>query len=99
MCAHLSSTDVIRALGNHIDSRWKHFGTFLHIQPTLMDAIGNDSTHSADYMLDLVSKWVTYQEGSGDLPRTWQTVVEAVRDSGFGQLALDLAKRYEVTLT
>ena len=54
---------------------------------------------SAMCMLDLVSKWVTHQEGTGDLPRTWRSVVEAVRDTGAEQLATDLAEKYGVTLS
>lgn len=65
-----------------------------------MNSIEADQRGKSDLcMLDLVSKWVAHQNGTSDLPRTWQTVVEAVRDSGFGQLASELAEKYRVTLS
>lgn len=92
-------TDVIRALQHKADARWRDFGTFLYFEPSLMDIIAKDNKESPYCMLDLVTKWVTHFEGSGDLPRTWQTVIEAVRDLGYGKLAEELAMKYGVTLT
>ena len=93
-------TEIIKALGQTVDAKWKSFGNFLGAEPTLMDAINkNNFGNTSDCMLDLVSKWVNNQRGTGDLPRTWQTVVEAVRDTGFEQLAKELAEKHGVTLT
>ena len=40
-----------------------------------MESIQRDKGgNSADCMLDLVIKWASNQEGTGTLPRTWQTV-------------------------
>ena len=64
-----------------------------------MDIIEKDRHNVTDCMLELISKWVKHYEGAGDLPRTWQTVVNAVRDSGHGGLAVELARKHEVTLT
>ena len=92
-------TDVMRVLKHHVDARWKNFGFFLHVDSTLIDAIlVHKFANPRDCMLELVSQWVTQQEGTGDLPRTWMTVVEAVRDSGLTQLAKELAKKFELTL-
>ena len=51
-----------------------------------------------DCMLDLLSRWTSKQEGTGTLPRTWQTVVEAVRKTGFPVIAENLAHKHGVTL-
>ena len=50
-----------------------------------------------DCMLDLLSKWTSNQAGTGTLPRTWQTVVEAVKETGFGAIAESLALEHGVT--
>lgn len=92
-------TDVIEALRHEVDANWRHFGTFLHFEPTLMNTIERDHRGSTDCMLDLVTKWVIHHDGTGELPRTWQTVVKAVKNSGHGKLAEELAKKYGVTLT
>lgn len=92
-------TEVIEALRQQVDARWRHFGTFLHFDPTLMDTIDKDNKGSTDCMLDLVTRWVSEDEGTGQLPRTWQTVVNAVKGSGRGKLAEELAKVHRVALT
>ena len=57
-----------------------------------MEAIQRDKGgNPGDCMLDLLGKWTSNQAGTGALPRTWQTVVEAVQDSGDIALAQDLA--------
>ena len=58
----------------------------------MLEAIQRDrGGNTADCMLDLVSKWTSNQEGTGTLPRVWQTVVEAVWYCGDRALAQDLA--------
>ena len=52
-----------------------------------------------DCMLDLLGKWTSNQAGTGTLPRTWQTVVEAVKKTGFLVIAENLARKHGVTLS
>ena len=52
-----------------------------------------------DCMLDLLGRWTSNQTGTGTLPRTWQTVVEAVKKTGFGTIAESLAHKHELTLS
>ena len=95
----VSLTDVIDALKHQVDARWKHFGIHLRFDPALMDTIERDKKESIDCMLDLVNKWMSHYNGSGDLPRTWPTVVKTVSSSGYGELAEELAKKYGVPLS
>lgn len=91
-------TDVTAALRHQVDAKWKHFGSYLRFDPTLIETIDKNSKECADCMLDLVTKWVSKDDGTGDLPRTWQTVVMAVKYSERAQLARDLAKKYGVIM-
>ena len=50
-----------------------------------------------DCMLDLLGRWTSNQAGTGTLPRTWQTVVEAVKKTGFPVIAENLAHQHGVT--
>ena len=52
-----------------------------------------------DCMLDLLGRWTSNQTGTGTLPRTWQTVVEAVKKTGFPVIAENLAQKHGVTLS
>ena len=45
-----------------------------------MDRIDKDRTNIGACMLQLVEDWVWHKDGTGDLPRTWTTVVQAVQD-------------------
>lgn len=84
--------DITEALGTRVNKHWKRFGNSLRFDPTLMDTIEAKNRQCADCMLDLVTKWVRGDEGTGDLPRTWDTVVTAVKASGHKKLAEELAK-------
>ena len=91
-------TDVIQALGGKLDAKWRQFGTALHFEGSLMDTIeSNNGKSVTDCMLDLVTKWVDNYKGSGDFPRTWQTVVEAVRNTKYMKLAKELEKAHVVS--
>ena len=92
-------TEITEALRNQVDAKWKHFGTYLRFDPTVMGTIETDNRKSTDCMLDLVTKWVRKDEGTGDLPRTWETVIKAVKASGHKQLAKELAGEFGVTIT
>ena len=50
-------------------------------------------------MLQLVEKWLAPENGTGDLPRTWETVVQAVKKTGLGRLAEELAEKHGVQLS
>ena len=70
--------DVIEALDGKLDAKWRRFGTFLHVDPPIMDRIEKNKSDVEDCMLQLVEDWVCNKDGTGDLPRTWKTVVQAV---------------------
>ena len=91
--------DVIKALDDQLNARWRMFGTFLYVQPAFMDGISKDTSDVGDCMLRLVEKWLVHENGTGDLPRTWQTVVQAVKDIGKGLLAEQLADKYGVQVS
>ena len=52
-----------------------------------------------DCMLDLLGRWTSNQAGTGTLPRTWQTVVEALKETGFVAIAENLAQKHGLTLS
>ena len=84
--------DVIKALNHQLDAQWREFGTFLYVKPAVMDGISKERSNVASCLLQLVEKWLYYEDGTGDLPRTWKTVVQAVKSTGKGILAQQLAE-------
>ena len=89
----------MEALNHQLDAKWREFGTFLYVTPAVMDGIGRDRLNVRACMLTLVEKWLCYEDGTGDLPRTWKTVVQAVTNTGKGLLAQQLAQQYGVQLS
>ena len=65
-----------------------------------MESIQKDKSNAGagDCMLQLVDKWLDRENGTGDRPRSWTTVVQAVKDTGNGHLAEQLAEQHGVQL-
>ena len=60
--------------------------SYIDVDHPIMDRIDKDRTNVGACMLQLVEDWVWHKDGTGDLPRTWTTVVQAVQDMGGGVL-------------
>ena len=93
-------SDIQSALKNRLDSKWRHFGVHLGVDECILDIIAADHNKVSDCMLDLVGKWMTYKSGTGGYSRTWETVVNAVKNAGFEGIAQQLAaERYGITIS
>ena len=64
-----------------------------------MDGIDKNISSVTACMLKLVEKWLGHDDGTGTLPRTWKTVVQAVKDTGKGLLAQQLAEQHGLQLS
>ena len=71
----------------------------LCVTPSMHGIDKNKKSDVGACMLQLVEKWLAHDNGTGDLPRTWETVVQAVKKTGKGRLAEELAQRYGVQLS
>ena len=89
--------DMIQALGHDLDAQWREFGAHLRVKSAILDGIGVNRSNVASCMLQLVEKWLNHDNGTGDLPRTWETVVLAVKHTGQGRLAEQLEQQYGVS--
>ena len=88
--------DIIEALDRKLDAQWRHFGTFLHVKYQIMNIIDrNNRGRPEDCMLELLDRWLSKEDGTGTLPRTWPTIVDAVKKSGYGAFAESLALKYK----
>lgn len=92
------ATDIIEALNHQLDEKWWHFGAFLRVDYPIIQTIRTSYDSKDDCMLELLGKWTTDRVGTGDRPRTWQTVVAAVKLTGFNDIAQTLALKHGVSL-
>ena len=98
MSLSIIQLDVIKALNHQLDAQWELFGAFLHVEPAILHGIRKDKLYVEERMLLLVEKWLYYEAGTGDLPRTWKTVVHVLKATEFNALADELAKQHGVQL-
>ena len=89
---------MLTALDHQLGAQWRSFGTYLYVKPSVMDEISKDNSDVNTCILRLLDKWLGHENGTGDLPRTWQTVVQAVKHTGKGLLAEQLAEQRGVQL-
>ena len=64
-----------------------------------MNNIEKNKSDVGDRMLQLLEKWLSNENGTGNLHHTWKTVVQAVKDTGNGILAEKLAQKHGVQLS
>ena len=88
--------DISEALNHQLDARWQQFGTHLRVEYHIREIIDRSKGgRPEDCMLELLDRWMSKEDGTGTLPRTWQTVIDAVKKTGYGAFAESLALKYK----
>ena len=83
-----SSEKILKLVGNYIYSKTLTFGVFLGIDTNVLDAVRKDNpVDLKECFVKLCSNWLNKEEGTGDKPRTWRTVIEAVRECEYPEEA------------
>ena len=77
-------SELIVQVGRCVFHKWKEFADHLHVEHSLTDSIHKEELGNCESAFrSLCSKWL--KEGNnpltGDRPRTWRTVLDAVRKS------------------
>ena len=64
----------------HIFHKWKEFGVHLQVHSNLIDAIHKEELGDcSEAFRSLCSKWLKKEPDTGDRPRAWRTVLDAMR--------------------
>ena len=72
-------------------SRWKEFAVHLHVETRTTDVVYKQCLALVkECFLEVTHRWLCGADGTGDLPRTWETVFEALRLTGFPLLVKDV---------
>ena len=53
------------------------------------------ATYDEECLYYVLEAWLMKEEGTGDLPRTWETVLTALEDSGISNAAAKLEESQE----
>ena len=67
---------------------WECVATTLHFEGHEIKTIRADYHQSADACRNMFIEWL---EGKGRQPKSWETVLSALNEAGFGELASDVS--------
>ena len=79
----VTEADLIDLVESQAYGKWKEFAINLGVQRNIREEIAFDSQRVAkDNFIEVVYRWLSHEDGTGDNPRTWGTVVMALREIG-----------------
>ena len=86
---HIMDTHVIR----HIAPDWTQIAMYLGIEMSIWHVIEADNPRSVERCChQMFSRWLANDTGTGDSPRTWKSVLIALRTAGYVTLVGDMEK-------
>jgi GTPase SAR1 family protein len=87
----LTEDRLLQLVGKHIGARWKEFAENLNVDRNTIDAVYNQNlANTTNSFIEVMGKWLRCEYGTGELSRTWKTVSEAARLSGFPNVVEDM---------
>ena len=77
--------------GRKMCAQWKEFAVFVSVDLNTRRLISQKCQNiGEDCFKELINRWLRSGDGTGDLPRTWETVFKALRLTGFPLLVEDV---------
>ena len=73
--------DLVRCAVLIVAPKWDEVGLQLNIQPYVLWNIEADGSDVVTRCKNMFSKWLNGEPGTGDLQRTWESVLEAVKEA------------------
>ena len=97
----ITKDDLIRLIGLKTCVKWSEFSLYLGIEKHIRDEVSHNCHRVAkDCFIEVVGRWLSHEDGTGDSPRTWETVFCALREMGQSHLVEDVkAKLFATTAT
>ena len=83
-------------------AKWNAFAVYLGIEKHIRDEVSHNCHKVAkDCFIEVVGRWLSHEDGTGDNPRTWETVFSALQEMEFTLLVKEvtqkLSKRLETS--
>ena len=97
----ISKDDLVRLIGLKTCVKWSEFSLYLGIEKHVRDEVSHNCHRAAkDCFIEVVGRWLSHEDGTGDSPRTWETVFSALCDMGQSHLVEEAkAKLFTTTGT
>ena len=90
----LTVSILFRLVGKKMCSKWHVFGVHLGVERSLMDTVQKDCGDEVKgCFLEVTERWLSGEDGTGDLPRTWEVVFDALKQTGFPLLVREVKEQ------
>ena len=87
--------DIEEQVVPKVAADWEQLAIYLGVEPALLGNIKkNNSCECREGCRDMLCRWIESKRGTGRQPRTWDSVVRAIRRMGREDLAEQLRRRY-----
>ena len=87
----LTVDKLLRLVGVKICGRWREFSEHLHVEWHIVDSVHIQNAGIVETcFIRVADRWLAREEGTGDLPRTWDTVFNALKLTGYSYLVDDV---------
>ena len=82
-------------------AKWNTFVVYLGIEKHIRDEVSYKCLREPkDRFIEVVGRWLSHEDGTGDSPRTWETVFSALCDMGQSYLVEEVkAELFATTAT
>jgi hypothetical protein len=75
-------------------AKWNMFSLYLGVQKHVRDEVSHNCQRMAKgCFVEVVGRWLSSDDGTGDSPRTWETVFSALGDIGHAPLAEEVKQK------
>ena len=89
-----SEEQLVRLVGSQMCAKWNMFSLYLGVQKHVRDEVSHNSQRMAKgCFVEVVGRWLSNDDGTGDSPRTWETVCSALEDIGHAPLAEEVKQK------
>ena len=91
---HILDTHVIQ----HIALDWNKVAENLEIDISILKAIETSYPDNAKHCCyEMFSRWLDHVTGTGDSPRTWKSVLIALRTAGYTHLVGNMERQFSIS--
>ena len=97
-----TEAELVRLVRSQMCVKWNTFAVYLGIKKHIRDEVSHQCLiEPKDCIIEIVGRWLSHEDGTGDSPRTWETVFSALQEMGFTLLVKEvtqkLSKRLETS--
>ena len=97
-----TEAELVQLVGSQMCAKWNTFAVYLGLEEHISAELSHQCLREPkDCFIEVVGRWLSREDGTGDNPRTWETVFSALQEMRFTLLVKEvtqkLSKRLETS--